>query len=435
MKYPTIALFVAALHGALGASAGAQVVGPSKCTSKKVVASAKKVFAKGKCEAKAIAKGVALDAACLAKAEAKFENAFGKAETAPDCLAPVSASQIEAKVDRFLRDVRCELSCPRQRITFTSGPGTIAVSTLPSFPVAGGAITTVDMQADVGGCRYRATVPPGGFISGAFCIPSLNITAGVFATGCESGGQDGAGTVWPGGAPCPDADVKRVGDTSDGVCNPPSQPCTTGAGGAGANEFGDVDAVRGDGACDPTPGLHVQLDIPVVLVTWFDVDGNCPDEDGVYNPGTDTSIHAFDLILSPTTATAEAALADKDLDGSGPAVADGCAFTGNGPPHTKVCSNASNEPCGNVGTLLNPADCGGPPATCVDGVLTGSPAPGPCCNVGDPLVMVTAGVAFSNIAVLGSDVVFSTKFPATVTACAPVGPAAACTPTTNACRD
>jgi hypothetical protein len=435
MQYPAIVLLAVVVGGTLGTRAGAQVVGPSKCTSKQVLAGTKKVFAKGKCEAKAIAKGVAVDAACLAKAEAKFESAFGKAEATADCLATVPASRIEAKVDEFLRDLRCELACRRQRLTLTSGPGTVAVSTLPSFPVGGGAITIVDMQADVGGCRYQATVPSGGFTAGAFCIPSLDMTVDLWATGCEAGTGDGAGTVWPGGAPCPDGDVKRVGDTSDGVCNPPGMPCTTGPGGAGANQLGDIDTTRGDNACDATSGLHMQLDIPVRLVTWFDVDGNCPDEDGVYDPGTDTSVHQFDLILSPTTATAEAALIDKDLDGSGPAVPDGCAFAGNGPAHTQVCSNAPNEPCGNVGTLATPADCGGPPATCIDGVLTGSPAPGPCCAVGNPLVLVSAGVMFSDVVTLGSDLVYATRFPATVTACDPVGPAASCTPTTNTCFD
>jgi hypothetical protein len=417
---------------AMSGSAGAQTPpGPSKCSSAKVGAVRGKVGAKLNCAKKAISKGLALDVApggCMDKATTKFNSAFPKQEPAGDCLAGTGdLAKLEDKVDDFVNDVYCELGCPRRRITTTSSAGTLAVSTLPAFPFPAGVITTVDMQQDVGHCKYRATVPAGGFTVPVFCIPALGFTSEVVANGCEAGGVDGGGSVWPGNAPCPDGDVSRVADSSDGICDP-GGACNIG--GIGGNTNGDIDTTRGNGVCDPQPErLHMQLDIPVTSRTWNDFDGNCPDDDGVYSPGTDTLVTLFNFVLSPTTATAVAEFLDKDLDGSGPAVADGCSFAGNGPSHTRVCSAGSPSPGAACG---NNADCS--PGTCINGTLAGSPAAGPCCHIGDAHTTVNTGAAFSGAAPL-YDLIFSTQTPATVTACDPPGAPATCTLTTNKCLD
>ena len=57
-------------------SAGAQ----SKCTSAKFKAAGKKIGAKSKCHSKAVSKGLAVDSACLQKAEDKYTSGWTKAE-------------------------------------------------------------------------------------------------------------------------------------------------------------------------------------------------------------------------------------------------------------------------------------------------------------------------------------------------------------------
>jgi len=66
----------------------------------------RKASAKSKCYSKAAAKGVAVDPACLAKAEGKFNSGWPKAEARADCLAPTGdLATIEGKVDAFIADL------------------------------------------------------------------------------------------------------------------------------------------------------------------------------------------------------------------------------------------------------------------------------------------------------------------------------------------
>jgi len=77
--------------------------GPSKCEAARLKAATKKAAAKLVCNAKAAAKGIAVDTDCIQKAEAKYQMAFGKTlgcggdqttvETAVDqqCVAAVGA--------------------------------------------------------------------------------------------------------------------------------------------------------------------------------------------------------------------------------------------------------------------------------------------------------------------------------------------------------
>jgi hypothetical protein len=84
--------------------------GPSKCTAAKLKEAGKKASAKSKCYSKAAAKGLAVDPACLAKAETKFNAGWAKAEAKNDCLAPTGdLATIEGKVDAFLADLVSEL--------------------------------------------------------------------------------------------------------------------------------------------------------------------------------------------------------------------------------------------------------------------------------------------------------------------------------------
>jgi hypothetical protein len=311
--------------------------------------------------------------------------------------------------------------CPASRIVTTSSPGTLAVSTLPAFPFPAGVLTTIDVGEADPACRHDAVVPAGGFSVPVFCIPALGFTSSVTPTGCEAGGATGRGTIWDAAAPAATPDVVRVGDTSDpstNACGTLGAGCNAGGGGAGADTNGNVDTVRG-GPASTVAGVHTQLDIPVVSLTWNDVDGNCPDDDSTFNPGTDTLVSQFDFILSPTTGRSQASF--TDLNG------DSCSFAGNGPLNTRTCSNDPARACG-----AN-SDC--PGGTCqLGGSVTGSPATGPCCQTGQATTVVATGLAFSGGSPL-FDLTFTNVTPSSITSCEAAGAPQACTLTTNACLD
>lgn len=318
--------------------------------------------------------------------------------------------------------------CPATRIVTNAGTGVLQVSTLAPFPFPAGVLTTVDAGAPNGCCRHDVTIPPGGFSVPVFCIPALGFTSQVTTLGCEEGTAEGNGHVWDASAGglevcCADADVSRVGDTSQEPCGTLGAGCTlpVDPGEAGDDTDGNIDTTRGNGACDPA-GVHTQLDIPVHSLTWNDADGNCPDDDGVYSPGTDTLVTDFNFILSPTTATSNADY--TDLNG------DGCSFEGNGPDHVKHCSLNLTRPCATNGHCTNPPPNDG---TCVDGPLTGVPPAGPCCVVGQTTTVVASGIAFTGGAPL-YDLIFANQVPATITSCGSPG-SDTCTLNTNPCLD
>jgi hypothetical protein len=265
--------------------------------------------------------------------------------------------------------------CPGGETCVTDG--SLKVSTLPQFPFPLGVLTVLDVgPADAfPSCKHDVVIPPGGFIVPTFCIPALGFTSQVQYNGCLSGGADGKGRLWDGAAACPDADVTKVGDTSAPPCGTLGVGCTVAPGAAGADTAGDVDTTRGDAACDG-PGVHMQLDLPATSITWNDVDGNCPDDDLQYSPGSDTLVTQFDFILSPTTSTATARFQDKNAD---------------------LCSFAGNGPAGPV-------------------TATGIPASGPCCSVGQENTIAAVGVGFTGGAPL-YDIIFRSVIPNRVTAC------------------
>ena len=319
--------------------------------------------------------------------------------------------------------------CEPGEIVTSSSAGILLVSTLAPFPFPAGVLTTIDVGPADATCKHNVVVPAGGFSVPVFCIPALGFTSQVEPTGCESGTAIGSGMVWDDAAPCPDADVSRVGDTSDpdanncgtlgtGCLNPPV------AGSAGFDTAGNINTTRGDGVCDLASGVHTQLDIPVLSTTWNDIDGNCPDDDLMYDPGTDTLVTQFNFILSPTTASSFADYTDLN--------ADACSFAGNGPDHTKHCTLDLGRPCATNGHCTNPAPNAG---TCVDGPIVGTPAPGPCCTTGQSTTVVATGIAFTGGAPL-YDILFANQTPSSITACnAAPATQPTCTLTTNPCMD
>jgi hypothetical protein len=287
---------------------------------------------------------------------------------------------------------QCQSSCtpcPPAKVVTTSTPGTLQVSTLPAFPFPSGVVTTMQVgPASNGLCEHPVGIPPGGFSVPVFCIPALSFTSTVENLGCDEGANVavGRGRLWDNNPNAdPDADVTKVGDTTAAPCATLGTGCNVLAGGAGADTLGDADTTLGDNVRD-SAGVHVQLEIPQRSLTWNDGDAFCPDQDGVFDPDTDTLVTEFEFVLSPTTATATATFVDKN--------GDGCAKAGNGP----------------TGPVM----------------LTGSPAAGPCCVVGQATTVAAVGVAFSGGSPL-YDLIFHTTTPSTVTECGAYEAPAACT--------
>jgi hypothetical protein len=270
--------------------------------------------------------------------------------------------------------------CPAGQMITNSGPGTLTVGQLPAFPFPLGVLTTINVGAADAFCKHDARVPMGGFAVPVFCIPALGFTSDVFMLGCDSGTEGGKGFVWDAGAPlvgpnCPTTNILKQGDTRDGVCDPTTTACLTTTG--PANTLGNITQTNPGGCASPA-GVHTLLDIPATSVTWSDGDSTfeCPDEDGVYDPGSDLLVSTFTFVLSPTTGISTAAFVDTN--------ADGCRREGAGP---------------------------GGPVT-----LTGASAPGPCCSVGQTTTVVSVGAAFSGGGPL-YDLLFRSSVPATVSAC------------------
>jgi hypothetical protein len=90
----------------LAAPAGAQ---ESKCTAAKHAATGDYARALEACRAKALKKGVEIDPACDAKALAKLEAQFAKAEKKADCVVSSEEDFAAAVTDEFVADLAATL--------------------------------------------------------------------------------------------------------------------------------------------------------------------------------------------------------------------------------------------------------------------------------------------------------------------------------------
>jgi hypothetical protein len=393
----------------------------STCTVAKLKAAGKKAAGKLGCYSKASKKGLCVDPACLSGKETKFSASWAKAEAIVGgaCQTTGDQATIEAKVDAYVADVVSELDCCGcERITLTSGPGTLTVSVLPPFPFPTGVVTTMDVGAASNNlCDHSVTVAS--FTVPHFPIPALNYCSQVTNTGCAvaTGGALGTGTLRDGNGPVgAPTNVTTVGDGRDGVCDTTVGAC---AGGGPANSLGDIDTTFSASA---STGGRSALAIKQNSLTWSETD-ECTDPGGdpakrgsTHDPdcggttppvqasdgacccvtasrsGSDGIISNFNFILRPTTDTGSAAYVDKN--------ADSCSMEGLGP----------------VGPVVG----------------VGTPPPGPCCVVGQASTVVSVGIAMSGGAPL-YDLIFSSSVPNTITACSPFV-TATCTVSTNTCE-
>jgi Protein of unknown function (DUF1566) len=101
-----------------GASVFARVPPEEKCADAKAKASALAVFAEAQCQAKAVAKGTAVDPACLSKAESKLRASFVKADTKGVCAgdADVALSGATACMTAFSGAIAGDARCAAKKL-------------------------------------------------------------------------------------------------------------------------------------------------------------------------------------------------------------------------------------------------------------------------------------------------------------------------------
>ena len=323
-----------------------------------------------------------------------------------DCTcATVTTTSTSTSTSTTSTTIPC---CAAERMTLTSGAGSITIASLVPFPFPAGIVTVLDSGPTVVGrpeCRHDVVVPPGGFAVPVFDVPyptGRGYCTSIANRGCESGTGLGAGALWDGGGDAGRAlsNVTQRGDTSDGVCNPAGQICDVTEGtGAGSNVLGDVDITR---EASRSSGLRGTLDIPLRSFTWEDSDCDPNVTPGCCGAATfdeiagDLVITSFDFILSPTTDVAMSEFVDKN--------GDGCR-----------AARESPAPDHNLRSLV------------------GMPLPGPCCALSQRGTIVAGGVAFSGLEPL-NDLAFQLVMPVTVSGCGPLGAPADCTVTTDACQ-
>ena len=210
--------------------------------------------------------------------------------------------------------------------------GTLQPAGLAPFPFPAGGSIVENVGPPDGACVHQTVVAfPGGFNVPTFCIPLLDLSVSVRQTGCGVGRIDSDGGS--------DFTVAEVGDTSSPTtCSSPHPGCATGIDAAAR-----VDVTVGDGTPDACASgtANAVLTVPVETTVWNDAGGECPDPDGVFDPGTDALVLDFPQIFDLST---DATSADwQDID------PDGCCLAGAGPASvTNPC-----EPGGTGGLSAN----------------------------------------------------------------------------------
>jgi hypothetical protein len=123
------------LAGAFALSLAAPTIAVAKkptpavrCATAKLNAVSKKFARELKCYQKAITGGGTLHSACLARAEAAFAGAFGRAEANGGCATSGDASAIESQVDADVAALANALT----PVTITTVPSTTSTTTTTS---------------------------------------------------------------------------------------------------------------------------------------------------------------------------------------------------------------------------------------------------------------------------------------------------------------
>jgi len=178
----TFGIAIAAGLALAAAPSGAQV--ESKCLSGKLKGAGGAAAAQVNCEAKAAAKGEAVDPACVAKSQAKLQKSFEKAENKDDCIETADQAAAQAVVDAFVQQLLDTLN-PPPVVCCQTGPTclyTADAAACTAFPGAvAGALGTV--CSGNGSCAAPPAAPGNccqDFVTGATPIDCAN---GNFTSG------------------------------------------------------------------------------------------------------------------------------------------------------------------------------------------------------------------------------------------------------------
>jgi hypothetical protein len=157
------------------------------------------------------------------------------------------------------------------------------------------------------------------FTAPSFLIAALGACSRIDQKAC------GLGEVNTSNPQTGDNEVIKEGDTSDPGpdciydAGDPTQPCNTGAGGAGADTKGKIVRTIGDGSADPA-GIHFRFVTPMLSTTWAADGQGCP-TNATFDAG-ETLLTQLVLQAEPSSAGASARYVDMD--------ADSCSFAGSG---------------------------------------------------------------------------------------------------------
>lgn len=201
----------------------------------------------------------------------------------------------------------CPIAAGTYTFTQTSG-GVSQVGTLPPIQFPAGGTVVLDVKAaSHSDCLHDAVVPfPGGFTSGAYCIPGTGYTARLMQRGC------GVGRVASNGGG--DYTIFQLGDSSSQAeCNN-QQECVP-----GIDNKMRLDVTVGDGPIDQCAAgqANVVLSVPIETLVWIDetMPRTCPAADGEYNPEIDQLLARTQQIFDFTTDVSTVDWADLSGDG------------------------------------------------------------------------------------------------------------------------
>jgi hypothetical protein len=176
-----------------------------RCAAAKLRAAAQKASGKLRCHARAVLRGSAPDAACLAKIEAKFQATWARIEDRGGCATTNDAADVEQRVDAFVDGLVVALPPSTSTTSTTVTPTTscppltalyCGISACPGFgppPLCPTGMTCVTIPA--GSCECVGDPIPCGSLNGNLC------RWGTCPVG-QTCGTDPNSTVCPRGCGC-----------------------------------------------------------------------------------------------------------------------------------------------------------------------------------------------------------------------------------------
>jgi hypothetical protein len=143
-----------------------------QCAAAKLKAATKKTVAKLACYQRAVAKDAAVSRDCLSAATAKFNAAFGKAETRGGCATAGDQAAVEKMVDDYVAVLVDALPSVPTTSTTTSTTSSTSISTT-STTTSTTSTTLACGDTLTPACNANGSCPVGHFCIGAGPTPGL----------------------------------------------------------------------------------------------------------------------------------------------------------------------------------------------------------------------------------------------------------------------